>query len=203
MELDRLRTMKTEEEVWGGFNEALPDIRATIFCTLTKAMETKSNVILGTLPRMADFAVWGHAVAEAMGIEKERFLRIYYANIGRQFSLIIEDSPIASALVAFMETRDEWTGQPGDLLQKLAETGECAGINTKGKGWPSQPNGLTRQLRRLRVTLEEVGLKVDDWHSTHRWIRVFRISEKDRPHRPDRPNGLGFNDLLADDNAQD
>ncbi len=201
--LDRLRTMRTEEEVWGSFSDALPDIRATVFSILSRAMKIKSKVNLATLPRMADFTVWGHAVAQAMGIEKELFLRIYHANIGRQFSIVIEDSVVASALVAFMETREEWKGQPGELLQKLAETAEYVGINTKGKGWPSQPNGLTRQLRRLKVTLEAVGLRVEDWHSTQRWIRVSRIGEKDRPHRPDRPNGLGFNGLLEDGNAQD
>jgi hypothetical protein len=182
MELDRLRTMKTEEEVWGGFSEALPDIRATIFSTLARAMEAKSNASLGALPRMADFAMWGHAAASVMEIEKNLFLRIYHSNIGRQFSLIIEDSPIASALVAFMENREEWKGQPGDLLQELAETAEYVGINTKGKGWPSQPNGLTRQLRRLKITLEAVGLGVEDWRDTNRWLRVFKIGEKDCRH---------------------
>jgi hypothetical protein len=203
LELDRLKTMKTEDEVWGGFREALPDIRATVFSLVSRAMGLRAGAPRFTLPRMADFTLWGYAMAEAMGVGGSSFPQMYYTNIGRQSSLVIEDSPVASALVAFMETREEWTGQPGELLQKLADTALILGINTKGRGWPNQPNGLTRQLRRLKISLEGVGLEIEDWHSTKRYLRVFKDKENDRPNRPDRPNGYNFNELLADGNAQD
>jgi hypothetical protein len=46
-------------------------------------MKIKSTLKLGELPRVADFALWGEAIARAMGYDDGEFIRIYNDNTGK------------------------------------------------------------------------------------------------------------------------
>ena len=63
---------KREAELDMQFEKARGRILGAIFDALVQAMETHAHVDLSELPRMADFAVWGTAIAEALGIRKRR-----------------------------------------------------------------------------------------------------------------------------------
>jgi len=58
---------REEEELWPQFEEVLPTILGGAFDILSRAMAIQPAVHLATKPRMADFAVWGYAIAEAAG----------------------------------------------------------------------------------------------------------------------------------------
>jgi hypothetical protein len=176
LKLDRLDKVRTEKELREGFENILPDIRATIFSLISKVLAIRPKVKLSASPRMADFACWGVAAARAMGIKDGQFLQAYFANIGQQHEMVIESSPVGQAIRSFMEDRGEWTGLAGELLPLLETEAEKLGIKTKIRGWPTQPNGLTRKLRTLKVTLDGVGIKfVDEGHGKKgRHISFFR-----------------------------
>jgi len=175
--LERIETVKSEAELWREFNACLPGIRTAIFDVLAKALEIEPCVKLERSPRMADFARWGVAVAEALGGRGAEFLEAYYENIGTQHEAAIEASPVATALVAFLNARSEWRGTASELLEELEKVCDELHINRRAKGWPSQPNVLTRILRRLKTTLEGVGVIMEEVRTgKKRTFRFFRKS---------------------------
>ena len=57
--------------------ESLPVILGGIFDVLAKALEIIPTVTLPKVPRMAGFAKWGYAIAEALNTAGEEFLINY------------------------------------------------------------------------------------------------------------------------------
>ena len=53
---------------------------------------------------MADFAVWGEAIARAMGYKPMEFVNAYYDNIGKQNVEAIESNPLAQAIEKFVDS---------------------------------------------------------------------------------------------------
>ena len=47
---------------------------------------------------MADFAIWGEAIAWAMGYKDLEFIKIYYDNIGKQNVEAIENNALGQAI---------------------------------------------------------------------------------------------------------
>ena len=58
---------KTSEDIDARFKMCLPSLLGNIFSILSKAMEIYPTLALAEYPRMADFAKYGYAVAEAIG----------------------------------------------------------------------------------------------------------------------------------------
>ena len=56
---------------------------------------------------MADFALWGEAIARAMGYKDLEFIQAYYENIGKQNIEAIENHPLGQAVVKFYEEEIE------------------------------------------------------------------------------------------------
>src|SRR5207245_3910874 len=55
------------------------------------------------LPRMADFAEWGFAVAPAIGWSAEDFGRAYWANRNEAFEAVTEDDPVAPHILRLLQ----------------------------------------------------------------------------------------------------
>ena len=64
-------------------------------------MSIQPTIKLDELPRMADFTVWGCAIAEALGYKKEEFLDAYSSNIQAQNREALEGSPIGELIITF------------------------------------------------------------------------------------------------------
>lgn len=137
---------RTEEEMEDAFNEARPYILGGIFDTLVKALQIKPAVQLEHLPRMADFACWGCAIARALGYNEVDFLNAYEGNRRTQNAEMLEGHPVAAAIMGLMVSRPEWQGEPAELLQALDEVAERERINTRAKGWPGAAHVLTRRI---------------------------------------------------------
>lgn len=150
---------KKDAELDKEFQSALPSILGGMFAVVSKAMQIKSKVNLSILPRMADFAEWGFAIAEARNIGGRSFLKTYQENTKLRNQEIIGANPVASAIVDFMEDRGEWTGKASELLDKLeAVTSEK---ERKAKAWPKSSNVLTRRLNELKTNLDEAGINIE------------------------------------------
>ena len=97
IELDRISeennvlNSRIEEEL----KKQIPEFLGYIFDVLSKTLEIKDSVNLTRLPRMADFAEWGEAIARALGYKPLEFIDIYFENIGEQNIEIIEANPFA------------------------------------------------------------------------------------------------------------
>ena len=184
--LERVPSPKTEREFWKEVHRGLPALRGRIFSIISRAMALldKTRAAVEHLPRMADFAIWGMAITEAMGIDAHRFLEAYAKNCTQQHDVVLETSPVATAIVRLMEEEEEWEGSPGQLLECLNGIAGDLGINTRGKGWPQQPSSLGQALRRLQTTLRGVGVGLEVARTKRqRIIRLFR-KEGNSPSPP-------------------
>ncbi len=162
-----------EEVFWRMFEQSRPRILGGLFETLACAMENKDRLTLREFPRMADFAWWGAAAAEALGHGADEFLTAYAQNVGRQNEAALDASPVAQAVIAFMETRDRWEGTPGALLEQLDHAADALHIDRKSRSWPKQPNWLTRRLREVQPNLSAVGIHFDQRRSMGRNIAIL------------------------------
>ena len=184
------KNQRTEERVLlDRFNEAKPEILGGMFDALSKALEIYPTIELNEKPRMADFAVWGCAIAEALGRTKEEFIDTYRENIGRINREALAESMIGNIMLAFMEGLPEWEGTPTQLHNELEMLAPAHGIDIKSKGWAKTPRSLGKRLRLIIPNLREEGIVVDAKDSGDRKIRIVNnsYSETKTPQMPEMP----------------
>jgi hypothetical protein len=146
--LDRVPNNERRErdEIWREFDQEKPVILGGIFDVLSKAMKIHPTLELTSLPRMADFARWGEAIAQAMRYEPGTFLKAYHGNVEAQNESAIEASPIAQAIIGLAKDRlgEVFNDTPTVLLEKLTEIAEQLKLDTKSKGsrWPKNVSWL-------------------------------------------------------------
>jgi hypothetical protein len=165
--------------LWKRFEAERPIILAGIFTALSKAMKIQPTVSGENLPRMADFTVWGCAIAEAIGYTQQQFLDAYRANIKSQNEVVLFESHIATTVIKFMEDKLEWEDTPSQLLKELTTVAEKMRINTeKEKEWPKAANVLSRKLNELKANLAEDGILVSRGDKNkERIITLKKLSE--------------------------
>jgi hypothetical protein len=151
--------------------ELRPKLLAYIFDILAKALQVKPTIKLQDLPRMADFALWGEAISQAMGNNPLEFINAYYENIGRQNIEAVEAHPLAQAIAKYIERQMDsdndhdlkaLEGSPMEILEilEIFAQEQCK-INIHHKLWPKSPNALSRRLNQIRSNLlEGLGIEV-------------------------------------------
>lgn len=156
---------KREADLWRDFEEARPAILGGLLDALSAAMRVYPGLVLPELPRMADFAAWGAAVAEALRLKvgdrqgAAAFLSAYTENVGRQTEEVLESDPVARAVRDFAIERGTWTGTASELIAALApKHGEE--MKAKDGGWPRRADGLSRRLEVLHSTLADAGVSL-------------------------------------------
>lgn len=159
------------------FEEARPYILSGLFDALSAAMRLYPSVKLDRLPRMADFARWGYAAAEVLGIGGERFLEIYRQNRDRVNMAAIDENALATAIVAYMDDKDQEDVSATNLLMALNEIAELIKIDIKNRKWPKQANTLTREIKQIKSNLLDVGIDIDIYRG-RRGARVTLVKVK-------------------------
>ncbi len=195
-ELERVppKRRRQERELLLEFENERPRIISGIFDTLTKAIHIKPSVQLGSLPRMADFTVWGCAIAEALGYAKGQFLDAYYRNIKSQNEEVLRESLVATAVCQFMETREEWEGTPSKLLKELTDIATEQGVNVaKEVEFPKAANALSRKLNVLKTNLADEGIKITRGEKDKK--RIIYLHK-------DTENIISTDDSLKDDDLK-
>jgi hypothetical protein len=179
-ELERIPKDKRrrEQKMFAELRKDLPQILGGVFDVLSRALGIYPTIELTEYPRMADFAQWGCAIAEAMGHTRDEFLKAYDKNISRQNAEVINENIIAAVLIDFMNDRNEWDGTPKDLYEAVCDVAENSfGIKPdRDKHFPKAANAFMRQLNRLVPTLEEEGLKIHQEKGKER--RIFIQNKK-------------------------
>lgn len=182
IELKRIssKSRKREKELDQAFQKALPGILGDIFNVIRKAMELYPSIEdkIKDLPRMADFAVWGYAIGEAMGGRGEEFMKAYQQNINNHNIDVVAGTPVALALMEFMKSRDTWEGTANELLEFLEESAADLHIKTMSKSWPQDGKALSRKLNLLKTNLAEIGISIETGirRKNNNLIKVKNIS---------------------------
>jgi len=181
LELDRIdpKNRKQEKELMEEFKNDLPSIMGGIFDTLVKALSLKPEIKLSEFPRMADFAIWGCAIAEALGIPQQDFLDAYKSNVELQTDVVVNEEIVASTLLGFMqkENLSDWHGTGTELLIALTDYAKYNDIDVYDKHWPKGPNILSRRLKVLEVDLSNAGYKVTFAGGRSRRIDIHKIDD--------------------------
>jgi hypothetical protein len=169
--LPPLATRETEADLARRFEADAPLIFGALLDALVLAQRDHEKVELSALPRMADFAKWATAGLPALGFSADEFMAAYQRNRDELMETAIDASPVASALVRFMEHRDQWTGSAVTLLSLLAD-------GTTSPAWPKSAKGLVGTLRRLAPALRSAGIEVTHRREAARnVIDVCRVGE--------------------------
>jgi hypothetical protein len=197
IELQRIRKENTKQEtdIIDEFLKLRPKLLGYIFDTLVKAIKIKPTIQLSDLPRMADSAIWGEAIARAMGYKELEFISVYYGNIGKQNTEAIENSPLGQATIKWVnswykeEAPCSWQGTVLAGLEELNTVAERENIDTS-KSWPKAANSLSRALRPLLSNLREgPGINITITRNTtgDRKVRgrnILRVSTISSPSSP-------------------
>jgi hypothetical protein len=167
IEQDRIRSenRKVKEEIVAQFLELRPKLLGYIFDILVKTLQIKPTIKLNEFPRMADFALWGEAIA-AMSYKDLEFIHIYYDNIGKQNVKAIENNALGQAISRLLNTsyNEEspsiWYSSTSTFLEKLNIVAVEHRINTGSRTWPKAVNSLTTRLKAIQSNIRE-GLGFD------------------------------------------
>jgi hypothetical protein len=162
--LDRIeeKDRKPEEDFWKEFGRQKSKILGGMFDVLSEALKILPVVKIDRLPRMADFARCGSAIAQALGYSQEEFLEAYNENLGWQNEHAIEESPVASTIMILAnEIISEWEGTSSELLRELKRIAGTEGIEVSAKTFPKSPSALSRRINEVKVNLLAKGIEVE------------------------------------------
>ncbi len=184
-ELERVSEDKREQErvLIEQFEKKRPYLLGSIFNALSHAIKIYPSIRLDSLPRMADFTVWGCAIAESVGYGMDRFVKAYQDNLNHQNTEVIEENLVSHVLMTFMEQKNEWEGRPSELLKELTTEAGNQNINTaQEKEWPKAANVLTKTLKQLETNLVAAGIRII--RGRNRLITIQKLSQKTVPTVP-------------------
>ena len=173
---------RTETAMWAEYETAIPKVLGGVFKSIQQAMTILPSVAAeferGEWPqqRMADFVVWGEALARAAwGKEPGEFLEAYRRRISQMAGEIVAGDLAMSTLAEFIRERIVWKGRMKDLLRELVKMNryEDQEWQPPTKGWPRTPNALGKKLEKYRTDLARQGIKIEkDRNKTERLIQI-------------------------------
>ena len=162
-ELDRISSSRRQEErkLLKLFEDQRPVLLGAIFDALSEAIRIYPSINLSELPRMADFASWGCAIAVALGYSEEDFLAAYSLNYQMRNKEALQANPLGSVILEFMEERDFWEGSATELFSAIGSIVNSQGTNIKSPLWPKAPHALTVRLNQISTNLRAMGISVE------------------------------------------
>jgi energy-coupling factor transporter ATP-binding protein EcfA2 len=160
VELERIpdAERKTEEELWERFEAEHPKLLGALFDVLSKAIALKPSIKLSRRPRLADWGEYAAAVYEVMGWGAEAFLKDWDEVVKVQNQATLDGSPVAQAIIKFMEDKREHTATSSKLHKTLEVVAEDLGLN-KDKAWPKSARWLWKRIKEVLPVLAAVGIE--------------------------------------------
>ena len=152
------------------FNKIHPALFGSILDTLSGAMRAFPDVQLKSLPRMADFAKWGFAIADELGIGGDTFLKHYHKNTKLQHYEVVHNDPVSSSVIAFAEALGEYEGTATELQLRCKE--HLSEDEAKDKSWPKTAAHFSRRLKQVSHNLRELDVIVEFSRGKERMITV-------------------------------
>jgi hypothetical protein len=192
---------KAEKKFWADFDAVLPALFGAILDAVAGGLKKQSETAGLPCPRMADFGLFAEAAWRSLGHPDNEFLNAYSLNRKDAIAGILEDSPVAVAMVKFMKDwknwnrQTNWEGSATELLEAL--NGVVSEKIQKSKRWPRRANTLAGAIRKIAPGLRESGINIthEDRVNNHepRKIKIsFTPAEDDgkrsAPSAPSAPS---------------
>lgn len=166
---------KDERGFWKDYEAAKPKIIGCLLDALSGALGKIENTRIKGKPRMADFALWITAAEDSLGWRKGEFMDIYNENRNQAVEQGIEADPFASAIMQLMETKDEFTGTPSQLLGEASQF-----IDERTKKSRAFPTAKTvrNRLKRINPALKTQSILYVPVESKKlRTLKLVKLSE--------------------------
>lgn len=139
---------------------AQPRILGALLSILAGVLDVWPTVDRDRYPRMAEFARVLVCVDRILGTDG---LARYEERVQRGVADVTGNDPVSRALQA--KIRGPWTGSAATLLSAI-EFGKPDGY--EARFWPTSPQALTGQLRRIAPALRAAGWQVTDAYDRHK-----------------------------------
>ena len=156
---------RREKDVWEEFDRQRPWILGCLLDAVCCAIRNQNEVVLTSLPRMADFAAWVVAAETQLPWEPGEFMAAYTGNRQIGIQTALESDPVAIAVRSLMgESETGFKGTMTELLDALSGTvstsvGELKVLAqiSKGTCHPHSQSIATSARQWLRNQIREVG----------------------------------------------
>ena len=159
IELPTVTSRRTGGAIQAAFDAERPRLVGALLDLFSHALAVLPSVEIdpASLPRMADFALIGEAVARSTGRAPGTFLASYNGMRVESVHRTIEASPVGAAIVAMMESLPQgFEGTLKDLMSALAD------YRPAGESWPMTAKGMGDALRRLATSMKLIGIDIRD-----------------------------------------
>lgn len=179
-------------------NKAVQANRGIIFRGMldlfVKVLAILPTIKLDRQPRMADFALLGISVEQALELPQNTFINRYRANRADAKEGALESSSVMLALVDYIEEQPGkfWRGRPSDLLEALTKFRNPSNHTI----WPKSAHAMGGDLKRYMASLQGVGIEIiseskkgNKKNKAGNFYRISKITEavKTRPESPPNP----------------
>jgi hypothetical protein len=162
VELERIpdAERETEEHIWENFEAEHRRLLGTLFDVLSKAIALKPSIKLSRRPRLADWGEYTAAVYEVMGWGAETFLNDWDQVVQAQHRATLDGSPVAQAIIKFMEDKEEYTATSSEMHSKLKVKAAQLGVDVeRDKAWPKSARWLWRRIKEVLPLLVAAGIE--------------------------------------------
>jgi len=162
VELERISDgeRKTEEELWERFETEHPKVLGALFDTLSRAIALKPSLKLSRRPRLADWGEYAASVYEVMGWGAEAFPRDWDEVVRVQNQATLDGSPVAQAIIKFMQNKGEYTAASSEMHSKLKVVAAQLGVDVeRDKAWPKSARWLWRRIKEVLPLLVAAGIE--------------------------------------------
>jgi hypothetical protein len=150
---------QAESTLWPAFEVARPRILGALLDGLVGSLNRGPATKLSALPRMADFTIRGAAAATGLNEwTGAAFVQALEANREASHDIVLEATPITTALEKLFTKRSAWEGTAAELLRDLSVT--AAEEERRSAGWPKDTTRLSALLRRITPQLRTIGIEV-------------------------------------------
>lgn len=149
----------SEKELWARFTADKAAILGGLFDILVQVLQIVDSIELSILPRMADFAIYGYAVAEVCGLGGRNFMEAYSDNQATQNAAILETQPMAEAIIAYLDEHSLFSGTSEEWLSNINVIALKHNINTQNPNWPKTASRFGKILPTLLPLLATHGIK--------------------------------------------
>jgi len=207
VELERIpdAERRTEEELWERFEAEHPKMMGALFDILTRAIALKPSIKLSRRPRLADWGEYAAAVYEVMGWGAETFLKDWDEIVQVQNQATLDGSPVAQAIIKFMEDTEEYTATSSEMHSKLKATAAQLGVDVdRDKAWPKSARWLWRRIQEVLSLLVAAGIeagRAEDRSGSK--ITLRKTPEKDATDATEDENAAGKVNTSGNTDAHD
>lgn len=156
--LPEIARRKTDAEIATAVDVAAPGIMGALLDLFSEALALLPTVVIPPeqRPRMADFATLGEAIAQVLGHPSGHFLSLYNEHRRTAVGRTLDASPVATAMVEYINRGNTYTGTVKGLLECLNQNRPD---HETGDFWPRTPRGLGDAIRRYTPALRQLGIK--------------------------------------------